>query len=251
MNLTYPNAKQATLKNMTLHIPGRQTTAIIGPSGSGKSSLTAAILRLYDYTPPGCIEIDGRVITDLTIQEMRNHLCLMPQTAGIFDGTVRFNLDAQGAHTDAELWEQIDKVGLRHRLESHVFQGEDPLQQSVGSSNWSAGEIQLICMVRALLRNTAVYFLDEPTSSIDPRVDDMLQHNLRHLFGNNTVCTVAHRLTTILDYDNIIVIIDGRVAEQGNLSELMNLEDGWLKNVVSSTDSLCRTVESHLAKKKR
>ncbi|KAI8894377.1 P-loop containing nucleoside triphosphate hydrolase protein, partial [Globomyces pollinis-pini] len=154
---------------------------------------------------------------------LRSKLTIIPQDPILFDGTLRSNLDPFNKHSDKELW---DALKLTHVLES--MQDEDCLtlesMVSENGNNFSQGQRQLLCLARALLRKSKLIFMDEATASVDPDTDAKIQQTIRSEMIHGTVLTVAHRLKTIIDYDQVIVMDGGIVAEMGSPLELLSQE---------------------------
>lgn len=190
----------------------------------------------------------------MTLSKLRAQLSLLPQSTSCFTESVRYNLDALGRLSDAEMWSVLDKVGLSTRLRRSVssdpkgaspnkghstqYHGEgnnesthSGLDTIVSRSRWSQGELQLLCIARTLLNPCKVFFLDKPTSSLDPRLEWQLSRG-KDLFGTERgVLVVAHRLESILEFDVIVVVIDGSVREIGSLEEVWE-KKGWFWEVV-------------------
>lgn len=138
----------------------------------------------------------------------------------MFTGTLRFNLDPVGDHSDEELWKALELSHLKDHVEKSLPQGLDN-QVAEGGSNLSVGQRQLICLARALLKKAKILVLDEATAAVDPETDDLIQTTIRKEFKNCTVLTIAHRLNTILDSDQIVVLADGKVVEKDSPKSLL------------------------------
>ncbi|KAH7972144.1 hypothetical protein HPB52_007832 [Rhipicephalus sanguineus] len=188
----------------------------IGRTGAGKSSLFMAILRVLEATH-GYVCIDGVSITSVPLQKLRSVVTLIPQASNVqlvlMRGTLRDALDPTGSHSDQEVWLALHRVHLAEFVSSHP----DNIMMHVGDggSNLSAGERQLLCLARALLRRPRLLLMDEATSHMDGDTERLVRSTLRESFDNCTVLTIAHRLETVLEYDKILVMENGRVVEFG------------------------------------
>ena len=147
-----------------------------------------------------------------------------------FSGTLRFNLDPLCCHSDAHIWEALRIAQLQEIIQNT----SDSLdtQVSEGGENFSVGQRQLFCIARAFLRDTQILIMDEATASIDKQMDRLLQTVIATAFSDKTVITIAHRVTTILDYDKVLVLHDGRVREYGAPCDLMKIENGDFASMV-------------------
>ncbi len=200
---------------------------------SGKSTLTAALFRLVEIER-GTISLDGVDLSTLGLSDVRgrrNGMFILPQDPAVFAGTIRTNLDPFESLIDADIMEALRLVKF-----PGFHRGLRLLEQNVeeGGSNYSAGEKQLLCLARAMLANPRVLVLDEASASIDRETDGFIQQMLRNQFPNTTLVTIAHRLNTIIDYDVVIVMDKGKVAEIGSPRELLDL-NGMFAGMVDAT----------------
>jgi len=184
----------------------------------GKSSVTLALFRVLEASD-GCIIIDDVNIAHINLRVLRSKLSIIPQEPILFTGTIRQNVDPTESHGDDEIWRAIDMAHLGTFLRG-LSSGLDH-EVSEGGSNFSVGQKQLFCLARALLRKSKILVLDEATAAVDVETDDLIQKTIRQEFKDSTIVTIAHRLETIQDYDRIVVMEGGHIAEQGSPSTLM------------------------------
>lgn len=217
----YNDLDRPALQNISLKIPKGKTTAIVGYSGAGKSTLIDLICRFYEVTE-GEIYIDGDRLKDLNLASWRERIAIVSQDLYIFNTTLRENI-AYG-RLDATEEEIIAAAKLANADE---FINKLPLgyDTKVGDRGirLSGGQRQRIALARAIIRNPEILILDEATNALDSISENLIQESLRTLSQSRTVIVIAHRLSTIEDADQIIVLNEGRVMEQGNLQELLKL----------------------------
>jgi ABC-type multidrug transport system fused ATPase/permease subunit len=195
--------------------------------------LTAALFRLVEIER-GRISLDGVDLSTLGLSDVRgrrNGMFILPQDPAVFAGTIRSNLDPFESLVDADIMQALRLVKF-----PGFHRGLSLLEQNVeeGGSNYSAGEKQLLCLCRAMLANPRLLVLDEASASIDRETDGFIQKMLRNQFPNTTLVTIAHRLNTIIDYDAILVMDDGRLAEFGSPLELIE-RNGLFRELVDAT----------------
>ena len=196
------------LTDLSLDIPAGAKVGIVGRSGSGKSSLFNALLRLLDVIE-GEIVLGGVPARLLSYFELRRGISIIPQEPLLLKGTWRDNLDLDGkkTHQDSELWDALEQVSLRSKVETSP-QGLDGLM-SEGGSNLSSGEKQLVCLARASLRRAKFLLLDEVTANVDEKTDAAIQTSIKKHFPSCTILTIAHRLKTLEHCDFVLVMGDG------------------------------------------
>lgn len=215
----YREGLDLVLKDISVEFNGGERVGIVGRTGAGKSSLTLALFRIIEPSG-GSIKIDGVDVSKLGLHRLRSRLTIIPQDPVLFSGTLRHNLDPFKQYEDSAVWE-----ALRH---SHLYEFVNGLsaglehEVSESGENLSVGQRQLVCLARALLRKTKILVLDEATAAIDLETDDLIQKTIRTEFDGCTIITIAHRLNTILDYDRVLVLSEGRVAELDSPKVLMN-----------------------------
>ena len=215
----YPNAQDAVLKDISFDARPGEITAVIGSTGSGKSTLINLIPRLYDVTG-GSVLMDGVDIRDLDRDDLWHRIGFIPQKAFLFSGTVATNLRYGAADaTDEELWHALD-VAQAKKFVSEMPEGLDaPIAQ--GGTNVSGGQRQRLAIARALVKMPEVYVFDDSFSALDFKTDSMLRAALRKEITHATTIIVAQRVSTIMHADRIIVLDSGRVVGIGTHEELM------------------------------
>lgn len=218
----YNSLEKPALCNLSIRIPQGKTTAIVGPSGAGKSTLIGLICRFYDVTE-GEIYIDNYLLKQLNLASWRSRIALVSQDIYIFSTTVRENI-AYG-RLDATEDEIITaaKQANAHEFISKFSQGYDTMVGDRGI-RLSGGQRQRIALARAIVRNPEILILDEATNALDSISEQLIQEAINTFSQNRTVIVVAHRLSTIEQADQIIVLKDGRVVEQGDIQHLLQLD---------------------------
>jgi ABC-type multidrug transport system fused ATPase/permease subunit len=214
----YPGADRAVLQDISFTAQPGTTTAIIGSTGSGKSTLVALLCRLYDATS-GAVRVGGVDVRDRDIDELWSTVGLVPQRGYLFSGTVADNLRYGKADaTDDEMWE-----ALRVAAADFVSADPDGLQMRVaqGGINFSGGQRQRIAIARAVIRRPSIYVFDDAFSALDVHTDAVVRGRLASVAGDATVIVVAQRISTIIDADQVIVIDDGRIVAAGIHESLM------------------------------
>jgi len=212
---------QPVLKNISLTVAPGETVALIGSTGSGKSTLISLLVRFYD-PQEGSIHIDGRDIRSLPLETLRRRIGIIMQDIFIMPDTVRANIVLDGTPDEARLDDILDQTGLRAFIE-RLPRGLETLIGE-GALNLSLGEKQLLSFARALYRDPAILVLDEATASIDTESENMLEQAIEVGFRGRTSLVIAHRLSTIRRADRIVVMDQGRIVEQGSHEELMGRE---------------------------
>ncbi|KAH7443058.1 hypothetical protein KP509_02G017300 [Ceratopteris richardii] len=198
------------LHSINCCFPGGKKVGVVGRTGSGKSTLIQALFRIVEPSG-GTITIDGVDITSIGLHDLRSRLSIIPQDPTLFEGTIRVNLDPLEEHSDAEIWEALDKCQLGDVLRSKELKLDTLVTEN--GENWSVGQRQLLCLGRALLRHTQILVLDEATASVDTATDGLIQRTIREELSSCTVITIAHRIPTVIDSDYVLVLSDGRVVE--------------------------------------
>ncbi len=167
------------------------------------------------------------------LHDLRKNISIIPQEAIMFSGSLRFNLDPFGERSDTELWTALDQVELKPVI--LALPGGLDGKVLDGGSNFSAGQRQLICLARAILRKNKILILDEATANVDSKTDELIQQTIRNHFVDCTVITIAHRLNTIMDSDKVLVVDAGKVVEFDHPFQLIGKEDGFFKRLLDQT----------------
>ncbi|KAI8813131.1 hypothetical protein BJ742DRAFT_909917 [Cladochytrium replicatum] len=248
LSMKYSKDLPFVLKDVTMDIPARSKVGIVGRTGAGKSSLATAFFRLVE-ADSGRIVIDGVDISQIGLRDLRSKLLMLPQDPVLFTGTVRSNLDPFGTVDDATLNSTLRRAHVVRDTSSTPNPDseedgrldDDATLRAVritldtevkdGGNNFSHGQKQLLCLARALIRQSKVIILDEATASVDHETDTRIQQTIRTEMSDSTVLTIAHRLKTIADYDLVAVMDDGAIAEFAHPYDLMTKEGGIFRTM--------------------
>ncbi|KAI0793376.1 hypothetical protein C8Q75DRAFT_558190 [Abortiporus biennis] len=223
------------LNDISFHIKSGERVGIVGRTGSGKSSLTLALMRCI--LTEGSMYYDGIETHSLNIDALRSQITIIPQVPELLSGTLRENLDPFSQHDDVVLNDALRSAGL-FSLQAETDENRITLDTMIsgGGSNLSVGQRQILALARALVRRGKVLILDEATSAIDYDTDKVIQNSLRRELNNDvTVLTIAHRLQTIMDADKIIVLEAGEIVEFDSPSALLQIENGNLRRLVEES----------------
>lgn len=226
----YPSRKEMeVLKDVSFTAQFGQKIAIVGPSGAGKSTIASLLLRFYSIAE-GSIEIDNKNIYDYDLEQLRGNMSIVPQDVILFGGTIRENI-AYGKPNATE--EEILAAAQQANAYNFIESFPEKLDTIVGERGvkLSGGQRQRIAIARALLKNPSILILDEATSSLDSESEKLVQEALEILMEGRTSIIIAHRLSTIRSADQILVLDQGIIAEQGTHQELITLENGIYKNL--------------------
>ncbi|XP_028246174.1 ABC transporter C family member 3-like isoform X1 [Glycine soja] len=218
LQVRYTPRMPFVLHGLTCTFHGGLKTGIVGRTGSGKSTLIQTLFRIVEPTV-GRIMIDGINISSIGLYDLRSRLSIIPQDPTMFEGTVRTNLDPLEEYTDEQIWEALDKC----QLGDEVRRKEGKLDSSVceNGENWSMGQRQLVCLGRVLLKKSKVLVLDEATASVDTSTDNLIQQTLRQHFPNSSVITIAHRITSVIDSDMVLLLNQGLIEEYDSPTRLL------------------------------
>ena len=259
------------LKGLSFQVEKNTRLGVIGRTGAGKSSLILALFRLLEARE-GTILIDGINAAHLPLQVLRSRLAFIPQDPILFSGTVRSNLDPDNNHTDEELQVAMQRVHVSNNTElpSRVEEAGPsssstprnmapssstehsanaifsiPLNKSISESglNLSQGQRQLLCLARAIVQRPKLLVLDEATSAVDMATHLLIQRSVRQEFQESTILVIARRLSTVADFDKILVMEEGKEVEFGSPGELLKQNDGVFKDMVEQSGQKAALVD--------
>ncbi|HEX3661942.1 MAG TPA: ABC transporter ATP-binding protein [Acidobacteriaceae bacterium] len=222
LEFAYPSADGRSvpvLHNISLTIPAGTSLAIIGPTGSGKSTLVSLIPRLYD-APPGMVLIDGRPVRDYPLEELRGAIGVVPQETFLFSTTIRENIAfgvPQASASEVEQAARVAHIAEEFRLFPNGF------ETAVGERGLtlSGGQKQRTALARAILRNPRILILDDALASVDTYTEEQILEELRSMMAGRTTILIAHRISTVRHADRIAVLVQGRIVELGTHEELL------------------------------
>ncbi|XP_054886827.1 ATP-binding cassette sub-family C member 5-like [Poeciliopsis prolifica] len=234
VDMRYRDHLPLVLKNLSFTILPEETVGIVGRTGSGKSSLAVALFRLVELSA-GSIVIDGIDIAQIGLDDLRSKLAIIPQEPVLFIGTVRSNLDPWDQFSDLEIWDALEKTHIKemvcqlpHSLHSEVTENGE---------NFSVGERQLLCVARALLRNSKILILDEATAAIDTETDRLIQETIRTAFNRCTTLIIAHRLNTVMSCSRVMVLDNGQILEFDSPAALLANENSRFRGMIEASES--------------
>ncbi|ODM91895.1 Multidrug resistance-associated protein 5, partial [Orchesella cincta] len=241
VTLRYKDDASLVFNGVSFSIKSNEKIGIVGRTGAGKTSVLSTLLRLYPIEN-GKVIIDGIDISQISLQDLRSSIAVIPQDPVLFQGTVRYNIDPFDEYSDSEVWSVLESSQLKNcieRDEKRLFAAV-----SANGDNFSVGEKQLICLCRAMLRKNKILLLDEATASLDIETDFKIQKIIREAFSACTVITVAHRLNTVANYDRILVMDSGKVIEFDSPEELMKQENSMFRKMVEASGVTLTNVQT-------
>lgn len=212
-------ADKPLIRNFNLEVKPGEMVAIVGPTGAGKTTLINLLMRFYDVTD-GCIKVDGHDIRNLSRQDYRKQFGMVLQDAWLYEASIKENLRFGNLNaTDEEIVAAAKAANVDHFI--RTLPGGYNMEMNQESSNVSLGQKQLLTIARALLADPKILILDEATSSVDTRLELLIQKAMEKLMEGRTSFVIAHRLSTIQDADKILVLNNGQIVEQGNHESLL------------------------------
>jgi len=233
VNVKYRPNLPLALNGVSFEIPSGHRVGVVGRTGSGKSTLVQTLFRILELDD-GTIEVGGVDISLLGLHKLRTSMTVIPQSPVLFKGcTVRENLDPFGKYSDKDIimaLEEVEMFDVINALQNGIHTDVDE-----GGSNFSAGQRQLLCLARAILVKTKILILDEPTANCDMKTSHLVQRTLKEKFRFATIISVAHRLESIIEYELVLVLGNGKVLEFGPPKELLLKHDGHFTSMVEST----------------
>lgn len=231
VSFSYPDAEKEVLEDISFTARPGRTTAIIGGTGSGKSTLISLIPRFYDATE-GSVRVDGKDVRDITQHELRDQIGYVPQKGLLFSGTIASNL--QYGKEDATEAEMLEAAETAQAMD-FIREKEHGLDEEVaqGGTNVSGGQKQRLSIARALVKKPKIYIFDDSFSALDFKTDKALREALKEKVGDSTIIIVAQRINTIIDADQILVLDEGSLAGKGTHDELMQTCDVYREIALS------------------
>ncbi|KAJ3255913.1 hypothetical protein HK103_005829 [Boothiomyces macroporosus] len=231
VDMKYAPELPLVLQNLNFSIRHQEKVGLVGRTGSGKSSILQVLFRMTEAAN-GRVLIDGKVIQEIGLKDLRSVLGIIPQDPILFSGTFRRNMDPFNEHEDAEIWDALERANIKNKVvESGGLDGT----VLAGGDNLSVGQRQLLCLARAMLKKPKILILDEATANVDFESDSIIQACIRKDFSHATILTIAHRLNTVIDYDRIMVLDAGKLVEFDTPSNLLKNPDGKFYSMVQET----------------
>ncbi|WP_372480138.1 ABC transporter ATP-binding protein [Halomicrobium sp. HM KBTZ05] len=223
-----PSDEEVILDDVSFTVDGGDTLALVGPTGAGKSTVMKLLMRMYDVDD-GAVRIDGQDVRDVTIPSLRDAIGYVSQETFLFHGTVRDNI-AYGSFDATD--EEIREAAKAAEAHGYIQNLPDGYETMVGERGvkLSGGQRQRVAIARAILKDPEILVLDEATSDVDTETEMLIQRSLDRLTADRTTFTIAHRLSTVKDADQIVVLEDGQVVERGTHDDLLG-EDGLYANL--------------------
>ena len=218
-NISFSYGNRKILKDLSFVVNPGHKVAIVGPTGAGKSTISKLIFRFYDPSS-GNIFIDDQCLRDVTQSSLRSNIGVVPQDTVMFNDTIKYNISYSKPGSSMT---EIENVAKLSSIDKFIADLELGYETVVGERGLklSGGEKQRVAIARALLKNPKIFIFDEATSALDTKTEKLIEKSLKKLSNKNTTLVIAHRLSTVIDADKIIVLENGKIAEQGTHKELL------------------------------
>ncbi|CAI9113865.1 OLC1v1014556C1 [Oldenlandia corymbosa var. corymbosa] len=232
VTLRYMPSLPPALRGVSFEISGGTQVGVIGRTGAGKSSILNALFRLNPICE-GCIIVDGIDIAGISLRDLRSHMAVVPQSPFLFEGSLRSNLDPLQMNDDTKIWNILEKCHMKQEV---VATGGLAIHVRESGVSFSVGQRQLLCLARALLKSSQVFCLDECTANVDTQTASKLQDVISSECRGITVITIAHRISTVLNMDNILILDQGALVEQGNPRVLLQDESSLFSSFAKASN---------------
>lgn len=218
-NISFSYGNRKILKDLSFVVNPGHKVAIVGPTGAGKSTISKLIFRFYDPSL-GSIFIDDQCLRDVTQRSLRSNIGVVPQDTVMFNDTIKYNISYSKPSSS---FVEVENVAKLSSIDKFIADLELGYETVVGERGLklSGGEKQRVAIARALLKNPKIFIFDEATSALDTKTEKLIEKSLKKLSNKNTTLVIAHRLSTVIDADKIIVLDNGKIAEQGTHKELL------------------------------
>lgn len=253
LEIRYRKNLPLVLKGISFKVKSGEKVGIVGRTGSGKSTTLLALMRILEIDQNSgtnsYIKINGVKIGNLGLHKLRSKLTIIPQDPFLLEGTLRSNIDPLEEKTDEEILEILTQVEFFKTVNKDQISNQNfisdiesenlienrhkilDLKVEQKGSNFSLGQRQLICIAKSLIRNPKILLMDEATANIDQRTDEIIQKVLKSKMDNTTVITIAHRLNTVIQYDKIITLFNGRISDIGHPYDLIQMKGDFWKMI--------------------
>ena len=232
LEMRYRPGLPLVLKGVSFDVKAGEKAGIVGRTGSGKSTLIVALWRLVEPCG-GHVWLDGTDVGTISLEDLRSRITCIPQDPILFSGNVRDNLDPFKQHGDEALWFALEAVQLKEAVREHGVGLLAPVAEY--GENYSAGQRQMLCLARALLRDTKVVCLDEATASVDLETDKVMQDVIADQFKSRTILTIAHRINTIIENDKVVCLDRGELVRMDSPAVMLRDPTSMFAQLVAET----------------